>query len=70
MTREIAKKVLFCDECKRSNDKIVDKIFNYFENRTCSNCEYCIDEVCANDESPLCTDFISKDYGCILWKSR
>lgn len=31
MTRRRAKKALFCEICKTSNDKIVDKIYDEFE---------------------------------------
>lgn len=49
MTRKVAKKALFCDSCNTSNDKIVDKIFDDFEERekflvtkdiVCDDCIY------------------------------
>lgn len=38
-------------------------------NRTCGNCKWCKDKVCCNDESPLCADFVSEDFGCNRWES-
>ena len=51
-------------------DKFIDKIYDDFESRTCENCYWYSSEVCTNDESPLCADFVSEDYGCILFERK
>ena len=38
--------------------------------RTCINCKWNRDGVCVNDKSPLCADFVSDDYGCVLWENN
>ena len=48
----------------------VDLIFDEFENRTCDNCKWLKSEVCCNDESPLCADFVSDDFGCNKFKNK
>ena len=50
--------------------QIIDKIYDNFESRTCINCKWNRDGVCVNDESPLCADFVSDDYGCVLWENN
>lgn len=67
MKREIAKKCL--NDEFTNNDKIVDRIFDDFESRTCENCKYyhqnylCL-EVGNGDFEPDkyfgCNKFISK----------
>jgi len=49
---------------------LLDKIYDDFEKRTCKTCAYYQDEVCVNSDSPLCTEFVSADYGCILWSEE
>ena len=40
------------------------------EDRTCSTCNWYHKEVCCEDSSPLCADFVSEDFGCKLWEER
>ena len=48
-------------------DNFIDRIYNDFESRTCKNCSWYLCEVCTNDESPLCTEFVSEDYSCVYY---
>ena len=49
---------------------IVDKIFADFESRLCKNCKWYQDEVCVNGDSPLCAEFVSEDFGCVLFDEK
>lgn len=42
----------------------INKIYDDFESCSCENCEYFHEDVCTNDECPLCADFVDKDFGC------
>jgi len=44
--------------------QIIDQIYDDLESQICKNCEYYLHEVCCNDSSPLCADFVSETYGC------
>ena len=41
-----------------------------FDSRICKNCKWYLDEVCVNDESPLCADFVSETYGCVYFERK
>jgi hypothetical protein len=47
---------------------IVDRTIDYCKSQTCSNCNWYHTEVCCNDSSPLCADFVDENYGCNLWE--
>lgn len=49
--------------------KTIESIRDDFQNQTCTSCHYYQDEVCVNDESPLCADFPPKDFGCNKWET-
>ena len=36
----------------------------------CNTCKWYCEEVCTMDESPLCADFVDKDYGCVLYEAQ
>lgn len=40
------------------------------ENRSCSNCKYYHDEVCCNDNSLLCADFVNENFCCNKWEPK
>lgn len=48
----------------------IDKIYDYFESRSCENCKWIKNEVCVNDESRLVADFVTSSDICKLWESR
>lgn len=49
--------------------KFVEEIYDA-ESGTCENCKHYQCEVCVNDESPLCADFVSNDFGCNKFEPR
>ncbi|MCT7551947.1 hypothetical protein N5T67_03750 [Aliarcobacter butzleri] len=40
------------------------------QNRSCSNCKYYHDEVCCNDNSLLCADFVNENFYCNKWEVK
>ena len=69
MTRSKAKDIFLTNREYSTIIKVIDKIYDDFELRTCKNCRsYQDNQVCTNDTSPLCCDFVSSDYGCNLWE--
>ena len=69
MTRE---EMLVCYEMnsKKVLAEILYDTITKYENKKCKTCAYYQDEVCVNSDSPLCTEFVSADYGCILWSEE
>ena len=63
MTREEAKRDLTNPYEIRVRN-IIDKIYDEFELKICENCSMLRDEVCVNDNSPMCCDFVSNTFGC------
>lgn len=71
MTREEAMKKAYKEALQisagNSSDslsRLIDKIYDDFDSRTCGNCEWGIDNVCTNDDTPLCADFVASTFGC------
>ena len=50
--------------------ELLDEVIVDFEKRTCDNCKWHLGEVCTNDESPLCANFVHKDFGCNKFKRK
>jgi len=40
------------------------------EKSICKNCKWYQDEVCVNGDSPLCAEFVSEDFGCVLFGGK
>jgi len=49
---------------------LIDEIFDNFESRNCTNCDWIYEEVCTNPDSRLCADFVSDSDICLLWEIR
>lgn len=68
MTRDEAK-YLF-SKCK--SDFIIDKMYDYFESRTCENCKYLdMDLICTNEDTPCCSEYSGRydNFNCNKWES-
>ncbi|MFX4154274.1 hypothetical protein ACOL23_04945 [Aliarcobacter butzleri] len=40
------------------------------QNRSCSDCKYCNDDVCCNDNSLLLADFVNENFCCNKWEVK
>lgn len=77
MTREEAKKELneYGYTISEQN-KIIDDIYDYFENRTCKNCKFGMeyhfdDEIeCVKIEAETQGTYFSKDFCCNKWEEK
>ena len=63
MTRDEAKKLF--DKCK--SDFIVDKIYDYFESKTCENC---INDYQCDIQDKLELQDYSLNFGCTFFRKR
>ena len=76
MTREEFRKALHDFLCATDNNvmyinTLVDEYIEQLQApKTCNGCSWYFKEVCTNDGSPLCCDFVSKDYGCIYYEPK
>lgn len=75
MTKEEAKQELWATRnintlSKVECDNLLNKIYDDLESRNCTNCKWYKNEVCVNDESRLCADFVSDRDICKLWESK
>jgi len=78
MNREYYKKQY--ELAKTDVNPLIDRIFDYFESRTCSSCKYCDKDsmMCINkdiiemDEEIKLTGLfqINKDFGCNKWEEE
>lgn len=55
------------------SEELINKAIEELEalqNRSCNNCKYNKDEVCCNDNSLLCADFVNENFCCNKWESK
>lgn len=69
MTRDEVIKGYLMNSPKVVAEMLYDTISRY-ENRTCKTCNWCIDEICVNDKSLLCADFVNDYFCCNKWRAK
>ena len=54
-------------------NKIIDDIYDSFENRSCENCKFLdMDLICTNLNTPCYSEYSGRydNFGCSEWKSK
>jgi len=49
---------------------LLDKIYADMAAQTCSGCKWWQDEICANSDSPSCSDFTVGEFVCSWWEEQ
>ena len=51
-------------------ETIISNVIEDLLSRKCEKCAFYNNEVCMNDKSPLATEVVDVDFGCVLFRMR